>query len=423
MALLLGLLTVVSAGCDRESSAQSRGAVSNRRGSPAFAVRVAPAVVRPAQRAVEVVGTLHGQEEATISAKVAGRIASVHRDMGDRAAPGEPLAQIDRTDYELALRQRELAVREVLAKLRIDRLDPEAFDPESVPSVQKARLESANAEARFNRGKQLHEQRPPLMSDQDFADLRTAWEVAKSSYEVELTAARALFNQAAALEAQVQIARQALSDTTARAPSATPLPATTPSTESLDEQSFAITARLVSVGEYVREGAALLRVVDDDPMKFRASVPERFAAEVRVGQQVVLKVEAYEEQFTGEVTRVNAQVDPANRTFMIEALVPNPGRLLKAGGFARAAIQTRLDPAVVFVPRTAVVQFAGVSRVFTVAPDGTAVEHQVHTGMEDGDLIEIIGGPDGALPVVVEGAARLSGGAHVEVKAPSTGSS
>ena len=57
-----------------------------------------------------------------------------------------------------------------------------------------------NAEARFNRGKKLFESKPPLMSEQDFADLETALRVARSTYDVEMLTARALVAEAWSLK-------------------------------------------------------------------------------------------------------------------------------------------------------------------------------------------------------------------------------
>ena len=46
-------------------------------------------------------------------------------------------------------------------------MPPADFDLAKVPTVERARLQSANAQAKFDRGKRLHDQQPPLMSDQD----------------------------------------------------------------------------------------------------------------------------------------------------------------------------------------------------------------------------------------------------------------
>ena len=396
-------IAVLIAGCKKETTTAPPKPT-------AIAVSVAPVTVQPVQRTVEVVGTLFGTEDATISAKVAGRIVAINKDMGDRVRAGELLAQIAKTDYELSLRQKELAEREVLAKLGLEKLPDSEFDAASVPTVQQARLKAENEKAKFNRGKQLHEQSPPLLSDQDFADLKTAYEVAESNASVELLTARSLLNQAQSLHAQVGIARQLLADTTIVAPDPSNGQATSA------QHSYAIASRMISIGEYVREGAALFRLIDDDPVKLRATVPERYVADVQLDQRVRVRIEAYRDEFEGKLTRINPQIDPANRTFQIEVVVPNPKRLLKPGAFARASVETRKDENVIFVPRDAVVTFAGVDKVFTVDADGKAVEHQLQLGANRGEIVEVIKGLSGNELVVIEGASRLATGSAVTVK-------
>src|SRR5436190_292591 len=78
------------------------------------------------------------------------------------------------------------AMEETLAKLGLKELPSKDFDVTKVPTVVKARLQAENADARYNRGKKLFEAQPPLMSEQDFADLETALRVARSTYDVEL---------------------------------------------------------------------------------------------------------------------------------------------------------------------------------------------------------------------------------------------
>ena len=45
---------------------------------------------------------MFGEEDATISNKVNGKIIAIYKDVGDRVEPGEPLAQLLRNDYLLA---------------------------------------------------------------------------------------------------------------------------------------------------------------------------------------------------------------------------------------------------------------------------------------------------------------------------------
>ncbi len=383
---------------------------------PAVPVVLERVTVQSVQRGVEVVGTLFGDDRATISSKVAGKITAVFKDVGDRAEPGEPLAQVDREDFVLARQQKELAVREVLSKLGLKELPPEDFDVRKLPTVERARLEADNAKAKYERGRQLHEQTPPLMSDQDFADLRTAWEVARSNYDVEILTARSLISQARTRQAELALAEQQLSDTVIRAPgisAVTTVPAQPPT--SPKSPIYAVTDRYISVGELVTQGKQAFRVVKDDPIKLRAAVPERFIGEVQVGQHATLQVEAYEDRFAGEVSRINPAVDPENRTFEVEIVVPNASHRLRPGSFAKGFVETHLDKEVVFAPIEAVLSFAGVNKVFTVK-DNKAVEATVTLGDRKGNRVEIAGGIGAGESVVVSGNSKLADGVAVVVR-------
>lgn len=389
---------------------------------------VVPVVLRPVrtetvQRGVEVVGTLFGDDEATLSSKVAGRIAMIHKDMGDRARPGEILAQVETKDFELARAQRELAIRELLAKLGLTELPPEDYDVRQVPIVERARLQADNAKAKYERGKQLHEQKPPLMSDQDFADLQTTWEVARSNYDVEILTAAAMISQARTRKGDLAIAEQRLADTAIRAPAIggeAPAPPGGGNAPRMDEEIFAIATRFISVGEFVTEGKQAFRLVKDDPIKLKAAVPERFIGEIKAGQQTTLRVEAYEDEFEGTVSRINPAVDPANRTFQVEVVVPNPRHLLRPGSFGRGFVKTHLEKDVIFAPLEAVLSFAGVNKVFTVK-DGKSVEVLVALGDRRGNAIEITKGLAVGDSVVVSGNSKLADGVPVLVRSAQTG--
>jgi multidrug efflux pump subunit AcrA (membrane-fusion protein) len=372
--------------------------------------------VEPVQREVYVVGTLYGDQEVTLSAKVPGRIASIQSDLGDRVDPGQIVAQIEKRDYELAVNEKELAMREALAKLGLKEFPPAGFDAAQVPMVRRAALTAANAEAKLARGKQLHEQQPPLLSDQDYADLQTAAAVARSTFDVEMLNAQATLAESRARQAELELARQRLADATIRSPqplNTPPSPATSPANPIRDDL-YGVVERLISVGEYVREGTALFRLVDDDPVKLRATTSEQHVSQIKVGQKVRLTVEAYPDEFWGQVARVNPQVDQASRAFQFEVIVANPNRLLKPGGFAKAWVRTQIDAKAMFVPQKAIVSFAGVSKVFAVR-DGKAIEILVETGPRRGDQIEIVSGLKGDERIVVGGPGRIVGGQAVEV--------
>jgi len=261
---VIGLLCVLLSGCEKAGeAAKPPGA------APAVepvTVTVAPVLREPMDRTVDVVGTLYGDEEAVISAKVPGRIVKIHKDIGDRIAPGEMLVEIDPIDYSLIVSQRELSVGEALAKLGLAELPPADFDVSSVATVQRAKLQSDNAKARRDRGERLFRQTPPLISEQDFEDLQTAYAVSMRDADVALLEAKSQLAMARARQSELHAARQRLEDSRVRAP-AGGSEAISAATQSAADR-YAVAARNVSIGEYVSEGDALFQLVADDPLNF-----------------------------------------------------------------------------------------------------------------------------------------------------------
>jgi hypothetical protein len=307
-----------------------------------------------------------------------------------------------------------MAVAETLSKLALTEMPEKDFDPAKVPTVYRAKLQVDNAKAKLERAKQVFGEKNGAMSEQEYADMQTAHDVARSTYDVELLAARSTLASARAKQSEFEIASQRLSDSTVRAPAA-PMASSASTQPVAAAARYAVAARLVSVGEYVKESTPLFKLVADDPIKYRATLPERFIADVMVGQNVQVSVAAYPQPFVGKVARISPQVDPVSRRLLIEVLIPNAQGKLQSGGFATGLVQTSMEKQVTFVPQEAIVSFAGVQKVFTVK-DGKAVERAIETGTRQGDYFEVVKGLTGVEPVVINGASKLADGVPVTVK-------
>jgi RND family efflux transporter MFP subunit len=391
----LALAAAVVGGCSKSDDKAGKGKAES------ITVTLAPVQVRDVQRQISVVGTLYGAEEATISAKVGGRVLSIEKDLGDRVNADGILARIDPVDYELAVVQKETALLGTLARLGLEKLPDGTFDVNLVPTVVKAKSQVDNATGRLQRGKQLFQQTPPLMSEQEYADLDTAYRVAKGSLDVEVLTVKSLLAEAKMRKSELDSAKQKIADAVIRVPSAA--------------ASYVVGARMVSAGEYVREGDKMFKVVANNPMKYRAQVPERYMSETKAGQKVEVGVSARAEVFDGVVTRISPQIDVATRMYQLEATVDNASGLLTSGSFARGRILTKTESNVKFVPMDAVVTFVGTTKIFTVR-DGKAAEILVETGVRQGMDIEVTGELDGVESVVTTGATRVSTGMPVTVK-------
>jgi membrane fusion protein (multidrug efflux system) len=177
-----------------------------------------------------------------------------------------------------------------------------------------------------------------------------------------------------------------------------------------------IAARTVGIGEIVSSGRPLFKLVQDDPLKFRTPIPERFAGFLKLGQAIHVGVDAYPgRDFTGEITRINPTSESANRSITIEALVPNPEGLLKPGFFAKGDLVYDQHGEAIVVPQRALTTFAGVSKLFVVK-DGKAEERVVRVGAEvPGDRVEIVDGVAAGEQVAVSNIERLEHGLPVTV--------
>lgn len=182
--------------------------------------------------------------------------------------------------------------------------------------------------------------------------------------------------------------------------------------------SGGVAARMVSVGEIVQGGHPFYKIVEDDPLKFRTPIPERFASFLHIGQEVRLGVAAYpDRKFTGKITRINPTAEAANRSITIEAEVPNPEGIIKPGFFGSGEIVYDAQSPALVVPEAALGTFAGVTKIFVIK-DGKAEERVVRVGVELPEKRrEITDGVSEGEQVAVTNLENLENGAPVTVSA------
>ncbi len=125
---------------------------------------------------------------------------------------------------------------------------------------------------------------------------------------------------------ELALARQQLDDTTLRSP--------------IDG---VVRERHAFAGEYRAAGTPIVTVVRQHPLRLQLAVPERAAADVRVGQAVRVTVEGDPDVYEGRVARLSPAITEGNRTLPIEAEVPEPGRPAAAGHVRHGRDRHRRD--------------------------------------------------------------------------------
>jgi membrane fusion protein (multidrug efflux system) len=171
--------------------------------------------------------------------------------------------------------------------------------------------------------------------------------------------------------------------------------------------------RSVSLGDYVTTDTRLVTLQTVSPQRVSFQVPERYADQLKLGQQVSFRVAALPgRQFTGKVDFVDPVVQLPGRTITVKARVPNPRRELQAGMFIEARLATDVRPNAVIIPEDAILPLQGSTFVWVVA-DGKATRRQVELGVRTPGFVEIKKGVESAEQVVVGGQERLAEGAPV----------
>lgn len=391
---------------------------------PAVIVTTSPAQVANVQRMLKAVGTLEGYEEISLSPQVGGRILAIHKEVGDLVSPGDLLMEIDPQDALLTVKECQSALDLELSKLGLKEPPEQNFNVEAVPAVQKAMLLELNSLRTLERVRQLASQKVTTQDDLERAE--TNYEVAK----VEARQQRLLAGETIAAIRQkialLKTAEKRLQDTRVVVPTLTCLEG---DVKVPCSPQLTVAERHASEGEnvVVTQISPVFLLVIEHPLKLKVSLPERVMGQVKAGQKVRVTIEAYPgEVFTGEVKRVNPTIQRSSRTFEIEVAIPNEDRRLKSGSFAVAQILTDHRPTAVVVPESAIVRFAGVVKLFKVAPQKTVREVLVILGERieqqvDGKsvpYVEVTGDLQPGDTVVTSGQSQLVDGIAITLREP-----
>jgi membrane fusion protein (multidrug efflux system) len=297
-------------------------------------------------QSITAVGSLRSDESVTVRPEVAGRIASIQFQEGQRVAKGATLVRLD-----AAVNQAE---------------------------VQQARANLTLAKSKFDRAVDLSKSN--FISGQ-------AKDEAENNYKVA--------------EAALALVEARLAKMEIKAPF-----------------SGIIGLRVVSVGDYVKEGADLVNLESIDPLKVDFRVPEVYMRQVQSGQPLEIALDAYPNKtFEGRVLAVNPLVDAAGRAVVIRAQVKNQDASLRPGMFARVRLITKDVAEALVVPEQALVPQGSEQFLFKVV-DNRAVRAKVEVGQRRDGRAEITSGVAAGDIIVIAGQQRLRDGAPVVSRNP-----
>ena len=206
---------------------------------------------------VEASGMVEAISSIEIKSKASGEVLLLGAEVGDFVEKGSILAQIDQRT-------------------------PKNILDQSKSDLEAAKVRLTNAEAAFDRGKELHIQKS--ISDQAYEDIQENYAQAKS------TLVRS--------EVSYENAKIALDDTIVRSPT-----------------SGTVVSRPVEAGQVISSptsavggGTLIMTLADLTKVRVRALVDEIDIGKVSIGQKVSIKVSAYRDtEFFGIVSKIEPQ--------------------------------------------------------------------------------------------------------------------
>ena len=302
-------------------------------------------------------GTLEAVNDPKIAAEVAGKIISITVRAGESVKKGHLLAQIDPSDLGN------------LAK---------------ADQAEVARLQTLLA------------QQEKLLERQN--ELRQKNFISKNALD-DVTAQRdALKNQL-----QSAMARGAISQNSQqKARIVAPFDAV-------------IEEKIASVGDYVKIGDPLLRLMSNTHLRAHLPFPESSAARLKPGMTVRLSSPlAPDNEIKGIVEDIRPSITESSRAIDAIVRLDNPG-FLKGGGSVNASVITGTQENAILVPEQSVVLRPAGKVVYQII-EGKAVQHVVEAGSKQRGMVEIRTGLKGGETIAQDGAGFLSDDAAVTIK-------
>ncbi len=310
---------------------------------------------------VSVSGTVTSPEAPVeVSFLVSGKVLRVMPREGDHVKQGQLLAQIDPTDYRLALQG-------------------------AAAQAGRAKVALNQSRDEYARMKFLYESRS--LAENDFEKFKAAY-LGDEQQVVQASAGE-------------RLAQKRLRDVSLYAPA-----------------TGFISRRSVEPGQAAGPGMVVFEIVKLDPVEINVGVPETDIRFVRIGQTADITIPALPaESFKGKVRVINVSADPQTRTYMTRIVVANPAHTLRVGMVAEARIEGDRVRNLMMLPAYAILRDPqGATIVFVYYPQqGRVYARRVETGAVYGRDIAIKSGLSGDEPIVFAGQEKLRDGSVVSL--------
>ena len=408
----VGLFVLIVAGwCwHRRTSAAAAG--EGDAAAAVVSVRLAKAEVGPIAQPLDIVGTITGRQEATISPKISGQIAQMGLIKNRVVHRGEILAVLESRDLNAQRAEASAALRE--AQIGITNTGQGTIpltNAQDTKAVRDAQGTVDNMRKTYERRKVLFDEGGISKKDLEASQL----DLTKAEDDLRLAEHAAALHKGttnpsdlATAQSKAQQASDRLAALTAQADYAT------------IRAPFdgVITDQFLRQGDFATAGTKLLTISDTSTVIVKAPLSIDAASNVHAGDKAsVIPDSMPGVTLQGTVSLVGGAADPQSRSSEIWITLPNPDGRLRDNSAARVTIASGNVPNAVVVPSSAVTLDAtngNSGTVLLVDAQSVAHETKVTTGAHSREKTQITSGLHGGETVVIEGNYGLPDGTKVQ---------
>jgi RND family efflux transporter MFP subunit len=183
-----------------------------------------------------------------------------------------------------------------------------------------------------------------------------------------------------------------------------------------------LTSRNIDVGDLVDAGnggvgKALFTIAQIDPLRLYVFVPQTYARQVKVGDEVTVSMAEHQgAEYKGTIARTARAIDTATRTMQVEIRVPNSNDALIAGAYVQATLPIKQDGSALLVPTNVLLFRPDGPRVATVDSGGHVRLSTVKLGTDFGSSVAVLSGLKADDRVVLNPADSLADGDVVALR-------
>jgi len=181
--------------------------------------------------------------------------------------------------------------------------------------------------------------------------------------------------------------------------------------------------RAVDLGQYLGAGTVIVTLQALDPIFMDFFVPQQAVDQVKIGEQIAVKVDAYKDQtFAGEISAINPKVDASSRNVQVRATLKNADHRLLPGMYATVEIPIGAPENLITLPQTAISFSPYGDTVYIVDDKGAGADGKpqlvarqsfITTGATRGDQVAVLKGIGEGDLIVTSGQLKLHNGSSV----------